>query len=210
MTGPSRFGAEGRCFPRWILHAIVLRVSIAPAISIKRLSHESEVEFHRVHCDATGSGWCHCVAWWVPTWQHWTERTTDDNAALRAALFKSGIHDGYLIYADNALAGWVQAWKRDAFVKLAAQFNIPCDDDAWMIGCVLILPRFRRMGCVQKALGLIVSDLRLRGARTIDAYPKRGASDASELWNGPESTYLGLGFETVREDPKRPILRLSL
>ena len=177
-------------------------------ITIKRLSRESESEFARIHSGEYA--WCQCVAWWVPDWTAWGERTAEQNNALRQSLFASGIHDGYLIYADDALAGWCQAWKRDAFVKLAAQFDVPSSEDAWMIGCLLILPAFRQKGCTQKALDLIISDLRFRGARTIDAYPKRGAFDASELWNGPESTYLHLGFVTVREDPKRPILRLSL
>jgi hypothetical protein len=30
------------------------------------------------------------------------------------------------------------------------------------------------------------------------------------LWNGPESTYAHLGFAVVRDDAKRPLLRLTL
>lgn len=178
-------------------------------VTIKRLSVESEAEFARIHCDATGNGWCHCVAWWVPTWDGWGERTAGDNAALRRKLFSDGIHDGYLIYSGDELAGWCQVWRRDAFVKLTTQFGVAYDDDAWMIGCVLILPAFRGDGIATQALSLIVDDLKLRGARSVDAYPKRGAKDAGELWNGPESTYARLGFTVVREDAKRPVLRLT-
>ena len=178
-------------------------------IKVTRLSQATEAEFARLHCDASGNGWCHCVAWWVPTWDGWGERTAAANATLRQRLFRDGVHDGYLIYADGKLSGWVQAWKRDAFVKLAAQFGVAASDDAWMIGCVLILPEFRAQGVAREALTQIVADLRLRGARSIDAFPKRGANDAGELWNGAESTYLRLGFAVVRDDPKRPLLRLS-
>lgn len=129
---------------------------------------------------------------------------------LRQRLFRDGVHDGYFIYADGALAGWVQAWTRDAFAKLATQFAVSSDDDAWMIGCVLVLPAYRQTGVAGQALSLIVADLRLRGARSINSFPKRGASDAGELWNGPESTYAGLGFAVVRDDAKRPLLRLIL
>jgi GNAT superfamily N-acetyltransferase len=185
-------------------------MSPSRTVTIKRLTHESEAEFARIHCDATGNGWCHCVAWWVPTWDGWGERTSGDNEALRQKLFEDGVHDGYLIYADDVLAGWCQVWKRDAFAKLAAQFDLPSDDSAWMIGCILVLPTTRQQGVARIALGLIVSDLRLRGARTVDAYPKRSACDDGELWNGAESTYLRLGFAVARDDPKRPVLRLSL
>jgi GNAT superfamily N-acetyltransferase len=185
-------------------------MSDAPLIAVKRLSRESEDEFYRVHCDATGNGWCHCVAWWTPTWDGWSERTAGENLEARRAVFARGVHDGYLLYADGALAGWCQAWKRDAFAKLAAQFGLAPDDGAWMIGCVLVLPEFRAKGVAAQALAQIVDDLKLRGARSIDAYPKRGATEPSELWNGAESTYLGLGFKVARDDAKRPVLRLSL
>lgn len=183
-------------------------MSPAP-VTIKRLSAESEAEFARIHCDATGNGWCHCVAWWVPTWGGWGDRTAGDNSALRRKLFSNGIHDGYLIYSGDELAGWCQVWLRDAFVKLTTQFGVASDDDAWMIGCLLILPAFRAHGVARSALSLIVDDLKLRGARSVDAYPRRGAQDAGELWNGPESTYARLGFTVVREDAKRPVLRLA-
>jgi GNAT superfamily N-acetyltransferase len=183
---------------------------MSPTIAIHRLSTANEDDFARIHCDRTGNGWCQCVAWWVPSWEGWGDRTAEQNLALRQKLARDGVHDGYFVYANDALAGWVQAWKRDAFAKLATQFGVTSDPDAWMIGCVLILPAFRGMGVARDALRLIVDDLRLRGARSIDAFPKRGASDAGELWNGPESTYAHLGFAVVRDDAKRPLLRLTL
>ncbi len=185
-------------------------MSPAADVTIKRLSLERESEFAHIHCDETGNGWCQCVAWWVPTWDGWGERTAAQNLSLRQGLFRDGIHDGYFVYSGGALAGWVQAWKRDAFTKLATQFGVASDEDAWTIGCVLVLPAFREKGVARAALSLIVDDLRLRGARTIDAFPKRGPTDAGELWNGPESTYARLGFDVVREDAKRPLLRLTL
>jgi GNAT superfamily N-acetyltransferase len=185
-------------------------MSPAPDVTIKRLSRTTESEFARIHCEATGNGWCHCVAWWVPTWDGWGERTAAQNIELRERLFREDIHDGYLVYCDGALAGWVQAWKRDAFIKVATQFGATPGDEAWMIGCVLILPAFRERGVARAALALIVDDLRLRGARSIDAFPKRGANDPGELWNGPESTYAHLGFAVLRDDAKRPLLRLTL
>lgn len=179
-------------------------------VDVQRLTAANEAAFANIHCEATGNGWCHCVAWWVPTWDGWSERTADANAALRRQLFRDRVHDGYLIHADGLLAGWVQAWKRDAFAKLTVQFGAAAGDDAWMIGCVLVLPEFRAKGIARDALAQIVADLRLRGARSIDAFPKRGAQEAGELWNGAESTYVQLGFVVVRDDPKRPLLRLTL
>ncbi len=184
-------------------------MSDAPIVTIKRLSRACEDDFYRIHCATTGNGWCHCVAWWVPTWEGWSERTAEQNAGLRRDLFSNGVHDGYLIHSGGTLAGWCQAWKRDVFPKLATQFGATPDAGAWMIGCILVLPEFRARGVATNALSQVVDDLKLRGARSIDTYPRRGALEPGELWNGPESTYVRLGFKVVRDDAKRPVLRVS-
>lgn len=198
-------GALFLCATPGAIGVSICSVSMSSTVTIKRLSSASEEEFYRVHAE----GPCHCVAWWVPSWEGWSERSAAENATLRRSLFEANVHDGYLIYRGGALAGWCQAWKRDAFAKLAAQFGAASADDAWMIGCLVVLPAFRRQGVATEALELILDDLRLRGARTVDAYPKRGASDADELWNGPETTYARFGFTVVRDDAKRPVMRLS-
>jgi GNAT superfamily N-acetyltransferase len=176
-------------------------------IAVQRLSRSNLSEFARIHDGAHSL--CQCVAWWVPTWDGWAQRTQQQNSDLRAQLFADHVFDGYLIYRDDVLAGWCQAWKRDAFAKIATQFGTAPDNRAWMIGCLLTLPDFRNQGVAKTALRSIMPDLKARGALTVDAYPKRGACDEGELWNGPESTYLELGFEIVRDDAKRPVLRLS-
>ena len=79
-----------------------------------------------------------------------------------------------------------------------------------MIGCLLIKPEFRKQGIAGAALKLIVSELARFGAMRIEAFPKRQTAEDDELWNGPESTYLKLGFEVAHDDPKRPVLRLSI
>jgi GNAT superfamily N-acetyltransferase len=178
------------------------------SVSIKRLSDDTFQDFSKIHCNDTG--WCQCVAWWVPTWDGWSERTSEQNAALRESILASGVRDGFLIYVDGALAGWCQAWKRDAFEKIVKLFGLHPDEHAWMIGCVLIKPEFRKQGTARAALGLVVQALRDLGAKRIEAFPKRQTSEDGELWNGPESTYLSLGFEVVHDDPKRPVLRLSV
>lgn len=61
---------------------------------------------------------------------------------VRARLFADGIFDGYLVYRDDALAGWVQAWKRDAFAKLATQFGLTPDPMRGWSGVSSFFPRF--------------------------------------------------------------------
>lgn len=179
----------------------------ADTVSITRLSADNRDDFARVH--AGEHGWCQCVAWRVPSWDGWGDRTAEDNTRLRAQLFAQNVHDGFPIHADGELAGWCQAWRRDAFPRLQTGFGLSKDEFAWMIGCLSIKPEFRKQGVARRALALVVEAVRVAGARSIDAFPKRNVSGDGELWNGPESTYLGLGFKVVRDDPKRPVLRLT-
>ena len=45
----------------------------------------------------------------------------------------------------------------------------------------------------------------------VEAFPRRGeALDHLELWNGPEDMFLHQGFEVVKDDPVRPVLRREL
>ena len=44
------------------------------------------------------------------------------------------------------------------------------------------------------------------GARRVEAYPKRTAGNAGELWNGPEALFRAYGFTTAKDDPVRPVL----
>jgi ribosomal protein S18 acetylase RimI-like enzyme len=179
----------------------------ADRVSITRLSADGRDDFARIH--SGDHGWCQCVAWWVPTWDDWGNRTAEENTKLRDDLFARRVHDGFLIHANGALAGWCQAYRRDAFPRLQSMFALPKDEGAWMIGCLYIKPAFRQQGIARTALALVVDALRGDGARRIDVFPKRNAQEAGELWNGPESTYLSLGFKVVRDDPKRPLLRLE-
>jgi GNAT superfamily N-acetyltransferase len=180
-------------------------------ISIHRFSAEHEQGFWRIHDESHGCGWCACAAWWVPTWEGWSERTAEQNRSLRRSLIDSGEYDGYLIYLDDRPAGWCQAGRRDRLTKLVDQFELVPDADTWAITCFLILPEWRGRGLAGKLLSGVLDDLAQRGALRVEAYPRRGSGlDAQDLWNGPESTYLQAGFSVVRDDPRRPVLALEL
>lgn len=181
-----------------------------PTITLTRLSQATRADFDATHAGSDGPGWCQCVAWHVPDWNGWGARTREENLALREKLTKEGVADGYLIHADGVLAGWVQADERDRFSKLQTQFDLAPAPGTYMIGCFVILPAFRRRGMARAALAALIPELKSRGARAIEAFPKRTAKDEGEFWNGPESIYADAGFAVVRDDPVRPVLRIQV
>lgn len=176
-----------------------------------RLDAAHVADFWRLHSDENQAGWCFCTAWWVPTWEGWSERSTEDNRHLRANLLQRGEYDGYLLYIDGAVAGWCQVGQRDRLRKLTRQFDLAPDPDMWAITCFLIAPSHRGQGHAAWLLDQVLNDLRARGAKAVEAFPRRGNQlDTLDLWNGPEMMFRQRGFAVFKEDPIRPVLRLSL
>ena len=178
---------------------------------VRRLDAAHTADFWRLHSDENQAGWCFCVAWWVSAWEGWSARTADDNRQLRRDLWQHGHYDGYLLYIDNAVAGWCQVGQRDRLSKLTRQFALAPDPDAWSITCFLIAPIHRGQGHATWLLNYILDDLKSRGVKTVEAFPRRGSDlDIHDLWNGPEQMFLQRGFTVAQDDPVRPVLRLSL
>ena len=181
------------------------------AFEVRRLEPGGREDFFRVHCPENGTDWCFCAAWWVETWDGWGERSAEANRALREELFERGEYDGYLLYDGGEPVGWCQAGLRERLVKLVGQFELDPDPGTWAITCFVIAPPRPRSGAASFLLRELLGDLRSRGARRVEAFPKRGAElDATDLWNGPEAMFRREGFEVVREDPVRPVLALEL
>ena len=170
-------------------------------------SEATRDDFFALHHEA---GWCYCVAWWVETWDGWSDRTAADNLQLRQALCDRGEYDGYLLYVDNEVVGWCQVGQRDRLQKLTTQFNLPLHPTTWAITCFYITKAYRERGFASHLLRAVLKHLKARGVSRVEAFPKRGVNlEAGELWNGPESMFRAAGFVVVQDDPVRPVLRLE-
>ena len=181
------------------------------ALSIRRYAADTEADFERLHDDANDAGWCRCVAWWVPSWEGWGERSAEQNLDLRRGLCSRAQHDGYLLYDDSEVVGWCQVGPRDRLTKLTAQFGLEPDPLTWAITCLLIVPSRRREGLASWLLAELLGELKQQSVRRLEAFPKRGADlDAGDLWNGAEAMYREAGFRVVLDDPTRPVLALEL
>ncbi len=174
-----------------------------------RFDAAHKADFFKLHSDTHDHNWCFCVAWWVATWEGWGNRTAEENRLLREALCERGEYDGYLLYVDEKIVGWCQVGPRDRLEKLTQQFELARDSKTWAITCFLITPGYRGQGLATHLLNEVLKDLRARGVTRVEAVPKRGVSDVGALWNGPESMFLGTGFQIEKDDPKRPVLVLE-
>lgn len=181
-------------------------------ITIARLDPARPEPFFRLHSPENGHGWCRCVAWWVPTWEGWGERTEEENRRLRESLFARGEQDIWLLTVGGAVAASAQACPRDRLAKLGTQFALPPDPGTWAIGCFFVAPAFRRQGLTRRMLGALLVELARLGAKRVEAFPRRGEGlEPGEMWTGPEPLYRAAGFREVPGgDARRLVLALDL
>lgn len=172
-----------------------------PSRRLARLSPALEGDFFRLHCEGDGQGWCACVGWWVPTWEGWGGRTAAENRTLRQALFARGEHDGYLAFVGDVPAAWVQVGPRDRLEKLTRQLGLEPDPATWALSCFFVAPAHRGQGLAAWTLSAVLDDLRARGVRRVEAYPRRAKDGETlgpgDLWTGPEALFRAAGFGDV-------------
>ena len=157
-----------------------------PQHCTRRLIPDLRGDFDRVQ-GATCT-WCQCVAWHVPTWDGFGERTAAENRALREALWARGEDDGYLHYVDDQPVAWCQVGPRDRLPKLVAMYRLAPDPNAWAFTCFRVVPAFQRQGIARQLLTDALADLAARGVRRVEAFPDRSAGrEPGEQWTGPEA-----------------------
>lgn len=176
-------------------------------LEVVRFDEIRRDDFARLHSDANGAGWCRCVAWWVPTWEGWGDRTAAQNAELRDALCDAGHYDGYLAYDAGEPVGWCQAGPRDRLEKLVQQLELEPDPAVWAITCFLVAPSHRHRGVARALLRHALADFHRLGVTRVEAYPREGAGlDEGELWTGPAALFLAEGFRHASDTPRGPVL----
>ncbi|MCP4582746.1 MAG: GNAT family N-acetyltransferase [candidate division Zixibacteria bacterium] len=180
-------------------------------LKIERFAPGNRDDFFKVHCEKNGGGWCYCVAWWVETWDGWGQRTEADNRRLRVKLLDEGHYDGYLLCEDNSPIGWCQVGRRDRLKKLVRQFDLKPDFNTWAVTCFFIAAERRRKGLASFMLKEIMADLRNRGIKKVEAFPRHDDSTSEDdLWTGPRQMYLEAGFEELDIDNNKSIYAIEL
>jgi GNAT superfamily N-acetyltransferase len=177
---------------------------------VEPLSLDRLGDFRALHSDENGAGWCRCVAWWVPTWDGWGERTASENAELRERLCADGELDGLLAYDGAGTVGWCQIGQRDRLTKLVEQLGLDPDPGVWAVTCFLVAPRVRRQGVAAALLQGAIGAARAAGASRLEGYPRRGAEGPGEQWTGPAELFLSAGFTLLRDGTPRSVVSLDL
>ena len=172
-------------------------------LRLEPLTKEREADFLALMARDEHGGQCWCVAWWVPTWESYIGQTPEEHRTVRDDLFATGVHDGYLAYADGAPVGWVQAGPRDDLPKIAETFSLA--PGPGRVGDQLLhgAGAVPRQGLGRRIFTAALDDIRSRGASAVEGYPLHGTGhEAEDVWTGPESLYLAAGFTEVSRGPR--------
>ena len=180
------------------------------AFRVEPFGPDREGDFAALHADDAGAGWCRCVAWWVPTWEGWGDRTAADNAALRRDLCLRGEHDGLIAYDRGTPVGWCQLGPRDRLRKLVEELDLDPDPSVWAVTCFLVAQSHRRRGVARALLAAAIDHARRAGASRLEGYPRAQADEPDEMWTGARDLFLRAGFRVVGDRTPRSILSRDL
>lgn len=135
-----------------------------------------------------------------------------ENRRIMTGLLRSGRSFGYLAYAGDRPAGWVNASKREAcaLYRLGKGAE-PGDDDVVSISCFVIAPPYRRHGLATILLRRVIADAPSRGVTWIEAYPFNEPSDEdANNFRGTRAMFEAHSFEPVEVRERDTVMRMRV
>jgi len=119
--------------------------------------------------------------------------------------------NGYLFYEKGEPIGWCQAYQRDLLIHLVNEFHFSPDPDIWCVSCFMMNPSVRGRGLSHTFLAAVLEDLKERGVKKVQAYPRSGVNlSVNDIWSGPEALYAKAGFVKVTDLPGRSVWEKAL
>jgi GNAT superfamily N-acetyltransferase len=190
------------------------------SVAVAGPEHASALEelFERADCA------CFCRWWHFPgdknDWLARVAHAPEQNRAEMLASFGERPLEmsGVVALAGGRAAGWMKLAPAETLAKLFAQKpyrGLGCfgGDRAriWVVGCFLVEPGARRTGVARELLAGGLELARARGARAVEAFPRRAEPVSAELlWTGPAVLFEEAGFQVVDDSSPYPVLRKVL
>lgn len=114
-----------------------------------------------------------------------------------------------ILYGNGRAIGYSQYGRTTAFPRCLAwrtQFRTPVAKEGFIVTCVSIQREFRGRGLATSLLASVVSDLKSKGVKVIEACVQKPYSDRFSM--GPEKLYMKCGFILFEKLPHLSLMRL--
>ena len=166
---------------------------------------------------------CHCQYWHFSGDKNaWLDRLFHAPEQNRAAFVEdlaaspTELRGVVALQAERAV-GWLKLCPAERVPKLYDQRlyrGLPAlagpREGVLTVGCLLVDEEFRRRGVARALVEHAVVLAQSRGARCIEAFPRRSdQAGPAELWTGPFTIFEQAGFEIVSDFAPYPVLRYT-
>jgi GNAT superfamily N-acetyltransferase len=156
-----------------------------------RLAFHDNPEWSKCYCNCFYAD--HCK-------KPWNDWTAGENRQSVAERIQAGQMWGHLAFAEDQAVGWCGAGPKDAIPI----FNADVHEDREHIGaitCFVVAQAFRGKGIARQLLRSVLQDFAAMKLEIAEAYPRPGATTATENHFGPLSLFYSEGFSFHQEDP---------
>jgi GNAT superfamily N-acetyltransferase len=191
-----------------------VRLATVPAVTIHAMSEDRIDDWLRFFDHDAFAGnpdWasCYCLEPHEPGTPEEPERAWRDTRARVCGRLRDCTMFGYLAYAGDRPAGWVNASLRSDYgMYRDVDPSGPPPQTVIGISCFVIAPPYRRHGVASALLDRVIADASARGATWIEGYPRNQPeeNDAGHF-RGPRSMYDARGFEPVQVRERDTVMR---
>lgn len=187
------------------------------AITIEQVTEERIGDWlrffdHDAFADNPDWASCYCLEPHVPATPEQPERAWRETRAAMAERFRACTTFGYLAYADDRMAGWVNASLRsDCGLYRDIDPGGPEPASVVAVSCFVVAPPFRRHGVASALLDRVIADAAGRGAAWVEGYPRNGPQDGdAHQFRGPRSMYEARGFQAIMKRERDTVMRLKI
>jgi len=145
---------------------------------------------------------CYCYFHYCPgSTQDWMARTKKQNREASKSLILSRKLNGFLAYDNDTPIGWINVDLKENYLKLPIDKEIEGSIKGTIasIVCFLIAPTYRKKGIARKLLQESIKQLKNKGIKIIESYPRVGDLSDAHSYHGPFSLYKAEGFKVVKE-----------
>lgn len=185
-------------------------------IQFKKLTPELTEDFlyfFETHAFSDHEEWagCYCLESHVIGEEKCTVREKRRQKAIE--LIDSGIMNGYLLYDDTGVVGWVNAGDKADYQPICENTEFQTDNcqkgRIKILYCIDIAPHIRGRGIANLIFEKVIGDAKAEGYSYVEGYPYVDEADPYQ-YKGPLKLYKKYGFEICRKEKWFYIMRKTL